>query len=227
MNDLLIAEGLDKRYTDTHAVRGISCSVAASEFVAITGPSGSGKSTLLSLLSGLDKPTGGRVILDGTDLSALTEDQLSLMRRDKVGFVFQSFHLVPSLTALQNVVLPLVPSGKSRSELEKRGLELLERVGLSKKAGSLPGHMSGGERQRVAVARALMGKPRIVFADEPTGNLDSETGLAVLNLLLELRKEQGITLVVVTHDQEVAEKAHRILAVKDGQLVSAVGGDRG
>lgn len=223
MKEILVAENLEKRYDDTHAVRGISCRIHAGEFVAITGPSGSGKSTLLSLLSGLDKPTGGRVLLDGTDLSQLDEDRLSLLRREKVGFVFQSFHLIPALTGLQTVVIPLVPTGTPRAELEKRGRALLERVGLGKKADAIPPRMSGGERQRVAVARALMVNPRIVFADEPTGNLDSETGEAVIRLLEDLRREQGITLIIVTHDQGLAGRADRVLAVKDGRLATEAG----
>lgn len=218
MSEILIAEGLERAYDETHAVRSVSCQVARGEFVAITGPSGSGKSTLLALLSGLDKPTRGRVLLDGADLSQLSEDQLALLRREKVGFVFQSFHLVPSLTALQNVALPLVPTGRSRAELESRAAELLRQVGLGDKGGRYPAKLSGGERQRVAIARALMGRPQILFADEPTGNLDSETGAAVLDLLLTLRLDEGITLVVVTHDRELAARADRQITLRDGRV---------
>lgn len=219
MNEILIADELERIYDQTHAVRSVSCQVARGEFVAVTGPSGSGKSTLLALLSGLDKPTRGRVMLDGTDLSLLSEDQLALLRREKVGFVFQSFHLVPSLTALQNVALPLVPTGRPRADLESRAAELLRRVGLGDKGRRYPAQLSGGERQRVAIARALMGQPHILFADEPTGNLDAETGAAVLDLLLTLRQDEGITLVVVTHDRDVAARADRQIALQDGRLV--------
>jgi putative ABC transport system ATP-binding protein len=189
--------------------------------VAILGPSGSGKTTLLGLLAGLDQPTSGRVLLDGHDLSALTEDERAEFRSQKVGFVFQTFHLIPTLTALENVLVPLELAGVGpRGSLKARGTKLLERVGLGGRAHHYPAQLSGGEQQRVALARAFANEPRILFADEPTGNLDQETGAQVIDLLVELNREARTTLVLVTHDLALAGRAQRVVRLSGGRVVS-------
>lgn len=204
-------------------LKGVSFKVAKGEFVAIMGASGSGKSTLLGLLAGLDAPTDGAVILHGTNISALAEDKLAQLRGSLIGFVFQSYQLIPTLTALENVLLPyeLNASGEASS---KQGLEraksLLQSVGLGERGEHYPVQLSGGEQQRVALARAFMVKPPVVLADEPTGNLDTKTGAHVLELLMELNRSEGTTLVLVTHDPNVAAHASRIITLRDGQLVS-------
>ena len=188
------------------------------EFVVVKGESGSGKTTLLSILSGLDKPTSGRVILDGEDITDLGEDRMAPIRNASIGFVFQSFHLAPALTAMENVMFPAElrrdPDARAKAE------SLLERVGLRSRSGSFPHQLSGGEKQRVAICRALVNAPKIVFADEPTGNLDSTNGAAVLDLLLDLRKEHGATLILVTHNDEIARMGDRIVHIRDGRIVS-------
>jgi len=186
-------------------------------FLAIVGPSGSGKTTLLGLLAGLDRPKGGRVLLEGQDLSHLTEDQRARLRGEKVGFVFQSFHLIPTLTARENVQVPLELRGEDARE---RADELLARVGLSDRSHHYPAQLSGGEQQRVALARAFSNRPRILFADEPTGNLDAATGARVIDLMAELNRELGTTLVLVTHDHDLASRARRMIRLADGRMVS-------
>lgn len=195
----------------------ISLEIRRGEFLALQGASGSGKSTLLSLLAGLDRPTSGDITLDGERLGALAEKELARVRRDKVGFVFQSFHLVPSLTLLENVQLPLAFRRGGFTHAAK-AQTLLNRVGLKDRARFLPGKLSGGEKQRAAIARALVNDPALVFADEPTGNLDSKNGQAVLDLLEEQTVNVGRTLVLVTHDPDIAARAHRRLHLKDGRL---------
>ncbi len=195
----------------------ISLDVARGEFLALQGASGSGKSTLLSLLAGLDRLSGGEIWLDGERIDGRTEKDLSRVRRDKVGFVFQSFHLVPSLTVLENVQLPLAFRGKGFTHGEK-ARDLLERVNLWDRAHFLPGKLSGGEKQRAALARALINDPAVVFADEPTGNLDSINGRIVLDLLEEHTVKAGRTLVLVTHDPDIAARAHHRIYLKDGRL---------
>ena len=185
-------------------------------FLAITGPSGSGKSTLLGLLAGLDRPTRGRVVLDGHDLAALSEDERARVRAEAVGFVFQSFHLIPTLTARENIQVPLELRGEDG---RARADELLERVGLGDRGHHYPAQLSGGEQQRVAVARAFAHRPKILFADEPTGNLDAANGQNVIALLGELNREQGTTLVLVTHDPDLARRAHRVIRLRDGAVV--------
>jgi putative ABC transport system ATP-binding protein len=185
-------------------------------FLAITGPSGSGKSTLLGLLAGLDRPTRGRVVLDGHDLAALSEDERARVRAEAVGFVFQSFHLIPTLTARENIQVPLELRGEDG---RVRADELLERVGLGDRGHHYPAQLSGGEQQRVAVARAFAHRPKILFADEPTGNLDAANGQNVIALLGELNREQGTTLVLVTHDPDLAGRAHRVIRLRDGAVV--------
>ncbi len=185
--------------------------------MAIVGPSGSGKTTLLGLLAGLDTPTRGAVLLDNADLTAMTEDQRAQLRGEKVGFVFQSFQLIPTLTAIENVQVPLELRGESGASARAR--QLLERVGLGDRLDHFPSQLSGGEQQRVAIARAFVNQPRILFADEPTGNLDGTTGARIVALLEELNRESGSTVVLVTHDLSLAERAQRVIRLSDGAVV--------
>jgi putative ABC transport system ATP-binding protein len=187
------------------------------QFVAVVGPSGSGKSTLLGLLAGLDAPTTGQIIIDGVDITTLTEDGLARLRGEKIGFVFQFFHLVPSLTAFENVLIPMEIAG--RREATTRARQLVEEVGLSDRAHHYPSQLSGGEQQRIAIARALANDPPIVLADEPTGNLDSTTGRYIMDLLLKVRRSRASTLVLVTHDAELAALADTRLVLRDGRPV--------
>ena len=200
-------------------LRDVSFSVPRGQFLAIMGASGSGKSTLLGLLAGLDTATSGTIILDGTDITHLKEDALARLRGQKIGFVFQSYQLVPTLTAEENVLLPAELSGFNGQSRE-RAHALLERVGLADRMGHYPVQLSGGEQQRVALARAFMTRPPILMADEPTGNLDSTNGRHVLDLLVELNREEKTTLVLVTHDRKLAEHADRILTLSDGHVLS-------
>ncbi len=209
--------------TGTHRVdilRGIDFSVPKGQFAAIMGASGSGKSTLLGLLAGLDTPTSGNIILDGTDITGLSEDKLALVRGRKIGFVFQSYQLIPTLSAEENVLLPHeLAGGDVRSGLA-RARELLQSVGLEDRLDHYPVQLSGGEQQRVALARAFMTKPPILMADEPTGNLDSVNGQHVLELLLSLNRREGTTLILVTHDQALATRADRVITLRDGRVVA-------
>jgi putative ABC transport system ATP-binding protein len=196
----------------------VSFEIPAGAFVAIVGPSGSGKTTLLGLLAGLDTPTRGAVLLDGVDLGPMTEDARARLRGEKVGFVFQGFQLIPTLTALENVAVPLELRGDPSAT--DRALALLDRVGLAARADHLPAQLSGGEQQRVAVARAFANRPRLLFADEPTGNLDGVTGARIVELLESLNRESASTIVLVTHDADLAARAHRIIRLADGRVVS-------
>jgi putative ABC transport system ATP-binding protein len=202
------------------ALRGVSLSVEAGEFVALMGPSGSGKSTLLQVLGGLDRPTSGEVWLEGQDLSDLSDDQATLLRRDRTGFVFQSFNLIPLLTVVENVALPFTIAGgdPNRGELKQRIAEVLELVDLTGKERHKPDQLSAGEQQRVAVARALVTRPALLFADEPTGNLDYTAGTEILDALFRSCVERGQTIVLVTHDSKAAAYADRVLVVGDGQI---------
>ncbi|HWP02706.1 MAG TPA: ABC transporter ATP-binding protein [Gemmatimonadaceae bacterium] len=195
----------------------VSFTIPQGTFLAIVGPSGSGKTTLLGLLAGLDTPTSGRVILDGIDLGSLSEDERARLRGEKVGFVFQTFQLIPTLTAIENVQVPLDLRGVPDSEARAR--VLLQRVGLGDRLHHFPAQLSGGEQQRVAIARAFVNQPRILFADEPTGNLDGTTGARIIELLEELNRESGSTVVLVTHDQHLAARAARLVRLQDGQIV--------
>ena len=206
-----------------HALREIDETVEAGEHVAIMGPSGSGKSTLLNIVGCLDRPTRGSYEIDGREVAALDEGELATVRRDLIGFVFQSFHLVPRLTAQRNVELPMLFAGESRGERSRRALDALTEVGMEDRASHRPAQLSGGERQRVAIARAVAMGPRVLLADEPTGNLDSRSGQRVLELLAKLN-ERGITLIVVTHDPGVARLADRVITLVDGAIVSRVRG---
>src|SRR6202050_4334092 len=220
---ILQAHGLTKTIdTGSHRVeilRGVDFDVPAGQFVVIMGASGSGKSTLLGLLAGLDTPTSGRIVIDGTDITGLSEDKLALVRGRKIGFVFQSYQLIPTLTAEENVLLPHELAGGDVRTGIARARTLLESVGLGGRLDHYPVQLSGGEQQRVALARAFMVKPPILMADEPTGNLDSVNGQHVLDLLLDLNRREGTTLVLVTHDQTLAARADRIVTLKDGQIV--------
>jgi putative ABC transport system ATP-binding protein len=197
-------------------VRDVSFVIRARESVAIAGPSGAGKSTLLALLAGLESPSSGRICLAGTDLTSLDEDGRARLRAEQVGFVFQSFHLIPALTALENVMLPLELRG--RSDARSRALEILARVGLVARAGHYPRQLSGGEQQRVAMARAAVGEPSVLFADEPTGNLDTVTGERIIELLFELNADAQTTLVLVTHDAALGSRCARVLKMESGML---------
>ncbi|HEX7126967.1 MAG TPA: ABC transporter ATP-binding protein [Thermodesulfobacteriota bacterium] len=199
-------------------LRGIDLEVGRGESVAVVGPSGSGKSTLLGLIAGLDAPSEGRVTLGDVDLASLDEDGRARLRGERIGFVFQSFHLMPTLTALENVMVPLELAGAAAKEATAR--RLLERVGLGRRAGHYPAQLSGGEQQRVALARALARDPEVVLADEPTGNLDAATGRQVIDLLLELHRERGTTLVLVTHDPELASRSGRVVELREGLIVA-------
>lgn len=202
-----------------HILRGITFDLYRGEMVALMGPSGSGKSTLLGIVAGLDRPTSGEVILDGEEIGALPERQLSALRARKVGMVFQAYNLIPTLTALENVQLPLYVPGHNGHDPDRAAM-LLREVGLGHRLSHRPSQLSGGEQQRVAVARALVADPPLVVADEPTGNLDSETGAGLMDLLLDLRARMGTTILLATHNDSVAAVADRVLRLRDGQLVA-------
>jgi len=218
--NIVEAKGLSKTYRisdrEIPVLADISLKVRLGEFLVIEGSSGSGKTTLLSLLSGLDKPTEGRIVVDGEDITDVAEDDLASMRNQLFGFVFQSFHLVPSLSALENVMFPA--ELRRDRQAKQKALDLLQRVGLSHRVENFPHQLSGGEMQRVAICRALINHPRIIFADEPTGNLDSQNGSAILELLTEFHREQGSTMILVTHNQEIAARADRIVLLEDGRI---------
>ncbi|MGK2742497.1 ABC transporter ATP-binding protein [Tepidicaulis sp. LMO-SS28] len=201
---------------EVNILRGISLDVAPGEAVGLVGPSGSGKSTLLMVLAGLESPTGGKVEVAGNDLTRLDEDGLARYRRDHVGIVFQSFHLVPTMTSLENVAVPLELAG--RKDAFARAEEELKHVGLGHRLDHYPGQLSGGEQQRVALARAVAGDPEILMADEPTGNLDAKTGAQIIELMFDLHRRRGTTLVLITHDNELAEMCDRVVRLKDGQV---------
>ena len=201
------------------ALAGVSVSITRGEYVAVVGPSGSGKSTLMNILGGLDRPSSGAYRFEGEDVGRFTDDELASFRRRRIGFVFQSFQLLPRLTALQNVELPMVYAGLGAPERKARASELLTRVGLGARMGHRPTQLSGGQQQRVAIARSLANRPDLLLADEPTGALDSATGVEVLQLFAELNAD-GLTLAIVTHDPDVAAQAHRRVAFRDGHIVS-------
>jgi putative ABC transport system ATP-binding protein len=217
---ILEVKSLNKIYTVDHqnikVLNDISLTVEPGEFVVITGSSGSGKTTLLTLLSGLDKPTSGRVFIDQQDITGASEDDLAPLRNRMIGFVFQSFHLIPSMSAIENIMFPAELQGLENAE--KKARKLLDRVGLAGRADNLPSQLSGGEKQRVSLCRAMINGPKLLFADEPTGNLDSQNGRIVFEQLVEMKSERGATLILVTHNPEIATAADRVLRLKDGKL---------
>lgn len=206
---------------EVRALDGINLTVEHGEFLAIVGQSGSGKSTLMNMLGLLDIPTSGTYTLDGVDVANMTDDELSEIRNKEIGFIFQGFNLIPSLTAVENVELPLVYRGMKKEERNKLALEALERVGLSHRLDHLPKQMSGGQQQRVAIARAVAARPPIILADEPTGNLDSHSGVEVMKILHELH-EEGRTVILITHDNDIANEATRVIRIQDGQIISDI-----
>ncbi len=203
------------------ALNGVNLRVDEGEFVIIMGPSGSGKSTLLYLIGCLDKPTSGRVLIDGMDTSKLNDRKLTELRRDKIGFIFQQYHLIPTLTALENVELPMVFKGVSKGKRMRRAEELLELVGLGEKKDRKPKELSGGEQQRVAIARALANEPSILLCDEPTGNLDTKSGKVVMDIIKRLNVEKDVTVVLVTHDPSLKVYGDRVIRIRDGRIVDA------
>ena len=220
---IIQTNALGKAYGNGAKVRAledVTLSVKPGEFVAVCGPSGSGKSTLLNLIGTLDRPTSGQVIVDGVNVNTLKGNALANFRREKIGFIFQLFNLIPELTSLENVMMPLLPYQRSLNfKLEDRAKELLVNAGLGRRLSHLPAQLSGGEQQRVAIARALINHPRLILADEPTGNLDTQSGEEVISLMHQLNREKGLTLILVTHDVVLASGADRVIHIKDGRLV--------
>ncbi len=222
-NDTIIElQGVKKIYNmegvQTPALRGVDLKIKRKEFVAIMGPSGSGKSTLLHMIGALDRPTAGKIILDGVDIDTLKESDLARLRGKKIGFVFQFFNLHPTLTALENIELPMLIIEKGKVERRKKALELLQAVGLEHRADHFPSQLSGGEHQRVAIARALANDPEIILADEPTGNLDTKTEEEIMKFLINLQKKRQMTIAVITHEHEIAKYAERIIRLVDGVI---------
>jgi ABC-type lipoprotein export system ATPase subunit len=223
MSDILLsAQNVSKSYAmgkrSLEVLRGVSLSVARGEFLALRGASGAGKSTLLHLFGGLDSPNSGEIHFGGRNLAQLSEQDIAILRNTKVGFIFQSYHLLPELDAMENVCLPARMLRKPADKAEKRGRELLARVGLGARMDHKPYELSGGEQQRVAIARALMNEPELILADEPTGNLDSHTGTEIVDLLVSLRAEKNTTLIIATHDAAVAARAPKVIQLVDGQI---------
>ncbi|ASF44733.1 lipoprotein-releasing ABC transporter ATP-binding protein LolD [Methylovulum psychrotolerans] len=220
---ILTCQNLTKRYSqgelDVEVLKGVNLQIGIGEQIAIMGASGSGKSTLLHLLGGLDKPTGGEVVLDGVNLNKVSSSQQAKLRNKSLGFIYQSHHLLGEFTVLENVAMPLLIAGLSVAEAKVRATTLLQRVGLGHRIAHKPGELSGGERQRAAVARALINKPAVILADEPTGNLDSKTAEQVYQLMLELNQELQVSFLVVTHDHELAAKMGKVLHMEDGVIV--------
>ena len=222
MSDILAVQQLTKTFRsgqrELTVLHDVTFTLPKGDSLSIVGPSGSGKTTLLGLCAGLDRPSTGRVVIDGTDITALTEDERAAFRAEKVGFVFQNFQLIPTLTALENVMVPVELQGGKMAR--NKALELLEKVGLADRAHHYPTQLSGGEQQRVAIARAFANRPRILFADEPTGNLDDATSEKIESLLFDLNREAGTTLVLVTHDLELAQRTGHIIRLKGGHIVA-------
>ncbi|MHA1315755.1 MAG: ABC transporter ATP-binding protein, partial [Candidatus Helarchaeota archaeon] len=221
-SEIIIAEDVTKEYRRGNeiivAIKKINLRVKRGEFLVFLGPSGSGKTSLLNVLSGLDRPTTGRVIIDGLDTNSLEEDMFPKIRRERIGFVFQNFNLIEGLTAIENIEAPLWPTSLSSKMIEERALHWLRIVDLIERKDHFPKELSGGEQQRVAIARALINNPRVLFADEPTGNLDSQTGENTVKLLKRLNKEEDVTVICVTHDTMMEKFADRVLYIKDGRL---------
>jgi len=206
--------------TKVHALNNVNLKIKKGEFISIIGPSGSGKSTLLYLLGGVEEPSRGKVFVNGQDLTSLDEKQLCDFRRKTVGFIFQDFNLIPTLDCIENVIVPVIPYAKNLSETKKRAKELLKTVGLERRFSHKPSELSGGERQRVAIARALINNPEIVLADEPTGELDSKTGISVIKLMRELNEKNSTTFLIVTHDHNITHFTNRVITLRDGKIMS-------
>ena len=217
-----ITKTYNKGATKVEALKEISFSIENGEMVALMGASGSGKSTLLSLIGGLDKCDSGSISVDEENISALSAEKLADFRRDDVGFVFQQFHLIPTLSVVENIMLPLLPSGIKKAECYSVAREALEKVGLGDREKHLPGELSGGEQQRVAIARALVNKPKIILADEPTGDLDSKTGEKILELLQTLNQNEKVTVIIATHDEKIVKKTKRKIVLKDGKVIEDI-----
>jgi putative ABC transport system ATP-binding protein len=223
-NQIISTRALSKIYEkgkiEVPALQNVTFEISAGQFLGIVGKSGSGKSTLLNLIGGLDRPTSGNIFFNGKDLAVMNRYELALHRRYSVGMIFQSFNLVPTLSALDNVILPLIFCGVNGKTRKSRGKELLDQVGLGERIHHFPGELSGGEAQRVAIARALANEPRVILADEPTGNLDSQTSEEIINLLVDLNKKNGLTILMVTHDQETADEiSDKVIRLKDGRII--------
>ena len=220
-NEIIKLQDVKKEYlmgdSTINALDGVNVAINKGDFIAIIGPSGSGKSTMMNMVGALDMPTSGKIFLDGKNVAQMHESDLAQIRGRKIGFIFQTFNLIPTLTALENVSLPMMFQGTGKKERTRKAMELLEKVGLGDRENHLPSELSGGQRQRVAIARSLANNPDVILADEPTGNLDSKTGKEILELFVELNKE-GKTIIIVTHDDDVAKKARKVLKMKDGKL---------
>ncbi len=216
---MIVGKSLSKNYGDLTVLKSVDVSIAAGEVVSITGPSGAGKSTLLQLLGTLDMPRGGTVSYDGIEVSSLKSNKLAAFRNQNIGFIFQFHHLLPEFTAIENVCMPAFILGKNKKEAEVRASELLKLLGLKDRMGHKPNELSGGEQQRVAVARALMNNPKVIFADEPSGNLDTENAEELHKLFFKLRDELGQTFVIVTHNEDLAAMADRVIQMKDGMVL--------
>lgn len=223
MNELIRIQGLEKTYVngeiEVHALRDIDLTIAAGEFISIMGPSGSGKSTLMNILGCLDRPSTGKYFLEDIDTSEQSDNELSFIRNQKIGFVFQSFNLIPRTSALKNVELPMVYGKVAAAQRSAKALALLEGVGLADRCLHMPNELSGGQKQRVAIARALANDPPIILADEPTGNLDSQSSVEIMQIFTKLNRERGTTIIIVTHEPEIAEFTDRIISFKDGFII--------
>jgi len=218
MSDLITVKNVSKTFAKAMAVSNVSLTVKDGELLAIQGASGSGKTTLLNLLTSLEQADEGEVLFDGENITSMSEDQLALFRREHVGIVFQFFNLIPTLNVVENVALPLFPVRMARDKMLDRAKVSAENVGLSHRLDHYPNELSGGEQQRVAIARALINDPKVIFADEPTGNLDEKTGSMIFELLKDLNKNRGLTIVMATHDQSIAAASHRIIKLRDGMI---------
>jgi putative ABC transport system ATP-binding protein len=220
MNNIVSVDKLTKTLGNVRVIDAVSFNIEKGEFLAIQGPSGSGKTTLLGLLAGLERPDDGNIVVADKELTGMTEDELAIFRRYNVGFVFQSFNLIPTLNVVENIALPLFPEHISRKDMFERSRKVASDVGLTQRLDHYPNELSGGEQQRVAVARALINEPKLLFADEPTGNLDSKTGQMITELLRKLNSDRGQTLVLVTHDDSIANESDRIIRILDGRIAN-------
>ncbi len=219
---MIVAENVTKEYkmgeVIVRALAGVSIKIEEGDFVVIVGPSGSGKSTLMHILGALDKPTAGKVLIDGEDISEMDDWELAMLRRKKIGFIFQNFNLIPTLNALENVVIPTEPLPGDKTKYDQRGIELLKMLGLGDRLLHKPSELSGGQRQRVSIARSLINNPEVIFADEPTGNLDTVTGNHIVEIMRKLNKEEKKTFVIVTHDQSLLDYANKQVFIRDGKI---------